>query len=264
MASLPFVTGLNIADYTIFVNGKHILAVKISCRYGMEKEVKKRAAEIVLGCLMLFGVYLLSQEGARLVSQNMAEKQTVVIDAGHGGIDPGKVGADGTLEKDINLSIALKLKEQMENAGIEVVMTRTEDVMLCDENSSHKKSQDLKKRCAIIDESNAACAVSIHQNSYSDASVKGPQVFYYQSSESAKELAQILQAQLISNVAPKSSREAKGNETYYMLKKTSTPVVIVECGFLTNPEEAGKLCQDVYQEQIAKAVCQGVEEYLKK
>ncbi|MGI6010756.1 MAG: N-acetylmuramoyl-L-alanine amidase [Ruminococcus sp.] len=230
----------------------------------MEKEVKKKAAEIVLGCLLLFGVYLLSQEGARLVSQTAVEEQTVVVDAGHGGRDPGKVGAGDVLEKEINLEIALKLKERLEKRGIQVIMTRTEDVMLCEEDSSNKKAQDLKNRCGIIDESGADCAVSIHQNSYSDESVKGPQVFYYQNSDSGRELAETLQEALVSRLAPESSREARGNETYYMLRKTKTPVVIVECGFLSNPEEAGRLCEEKYQEQIADAVCEGVAAYLKK
>ncbi|MGI6007554.1 MAG: N-acetylmuramoyl-L-alanine amidase [Ruminococcus sp.] len=230
----------------------------------MEREMKKKAAEIVLGCLLLFGVYLLSQEGARLVSQTMSGRQTVVVDPGHGGRDPGKVGKGGVLEKDINLAIAEKVKDRLESEGIRVVMTRTEDIMLCDEDSENKKVQDMENRCALIDESQAVCVISIHQNSYSDETVEGPQVFYYQPSEEGRKLADLIQSTMNQQLEPASPREARGNESYYMLRKTGIPTVIVECGFLSSPDEAANLSASEYQEQVAAAVCAGVIEYLKK
>ena len=230
----------------------------------MEKEMKKRAAEIVLGCFLLLGVYLLSQEGARLVFQSMEARTTVIVDAGHGGKDPGKVSADGVLEKDLNLQIALKLEQHLEKEGIRVVMTRREDVMLCEEDSDNRKVQDMENRRDIIEKSGASCVISIHQNSYPEPSVSGPQVFYYENSRKGRELAEILQETLILRLQPDKTREARGNASYYMLKKISIPTVIVECGFLTCPQEAQKLGEESYQEQIAAAVCEGVVRYLKK
>ena len=228
----------------------------------MEKESTKRAFEIVLGCLLLISVYLLSWEGARLVAVEMEGRKTVVIDSGHGGDDPGKIGVGNVLEKDINLEIAELLETRLKKEDVNVIMTRTEDVMLADDGSSSKTAEDLKKRCAMINESGADCAVSIHQNSYSDEAIKGAQVFYFEHSEEGKLLAETLQSSLIAGLDPTNHRQAKGNVTYYLLKKTEIPIVIVECGFLSNPEEAKLLGEEKYQEKVADAVCAGIMEYL--
>ena len=217
---------------------------------------------MVLGCLLLIGVYVLSREGARLVALEMESRKTVVIDAGHGGEDPGKVGVGNILEKDINLEIAKLVEKQLRKAGYQVVMTRTDDTMLVSDGCGSKKSEDLKNRCRMINESGARCAVSIHQNSYSDAAIKGAQVFYFEHSAEGKQLAETLQASLVEGLDPENHRQAKGNVTYYLLKKTEIPIVIVECGFLSNREEAALLEEKAYQEKVAKAVCDGITEYL--
>ena len=137
---------------------------------------------------------------------------TVVIDAGHGGFDSGKVGVDGTLEKDVNLLIAKKLEKLLQAADIHVVMTRTEDAGLYDETSDNKKRQDMTNRIKLINEANPACIVSIHQNSYPEESVDGAQVFYYTGSDSGKLLAALIQQELVTDVDPSNHRVEKARQ----------------------------------------------------
>lgn len=171
------------------------------------------------------------------------------------------MGVGGQLEKDINLQIAMRLKEFLEAEGIEVVMTREEDMGLYDENASNKKVQDMKRRLEIIEAADPVLVVSIHQNSYHEEYVKGAQAFYYATSTNSKHLAEILQDRF-KEVDPENKRSAKGNDSYFLLKKTSKPIVIVECGFLSNREEAENLSSELYQEKLAWAVHMGVMQYL--
>ena len=217
-----------------------------------------------MAVLLLAGIFGLSREGARLVSQQKEEGLTVVLDAGHGGTDPGKIGVNGEKEKELNLEITMLLKEKLEKKGIQVVLTRDSDGGLYDEQSNNKKVQDLQRRCELIHKTSPRCAVSIHQNSYTTPEVKGAQVFYYTNSAEGKKLAEGLQTALVEGVDPENHREAKGNTSYYLLKKTDVPLAIVECGFLSNPEEAGLLATKEYQEKVAEAVCTGILKYLEK
>lgn len=169
---------------------------------------------------------------------------------------------DDSLEKDINLIIAGKVKRILEQQDVEVVMTRETDAGLYEENASNKKARDMKNRCALINETAPDCVISIHQNSYHEEYVKGAQVFYYGTSEESKRLAETIQDKMIGYVDPENHRQAKANESYYLLKKTSAPIVIVECGFLSNWEEAKKLQDDHYQNQVAWAVAMGALAYL--
>ena len=186
----------------------------------------------------------------------------MVIDAGHGGSDPGKVGINGALEKDINLSIALIVKQFLEANDVEVVLTRETDEGLYDDNASNKKVQDMKQRVSIIEETAPMVTVSIHQNSYPQEYVHGAQVFYYDTSVEGKKLAEIIQERLVEDIDPQNNRQVKANDSYYLLKKTATPIVIVECGFLSNSEEAAKLCDPLYQEKVAWAIHLGILQYL--
>ncbi len=187
--------------------------------------------------------------------------KTIVIDPGHGGPDPGKVGINQALEKDINLSVSLKLKELLESCQTKVIITRTEDRCLGDEASSNQKREDMRKRVEIINGSNADFAVSIHQNSFQQESSKGAQVFYHASSAQGQSLADSIQQSLIENADPENHRAAKANDTYYLLKKSTCPLVIVECGFLSNSAEAEKLCTDDYQNTLARAIVTGIADY---
>ena len=175
----------------------------------------------------------------------------------------------GTNEKKINLEIARKVRKELEERGYQVVMTREDDNGLYSENDdnkytdsdSNKKTADMKKRCRMAEESNADILVSIHQNSYQSEGVKGAQVFYYKASEDGKKLAEAIQASFKQNLDPENGREAKANDSYYILLNVKCPAVIAECGFLSNYEEAELLEQEKYQEKVAKAVAEGVEEY---
>lgn len=188
-------------------------------------------------------------------------KELIVIDAGHGGFDPGKVGTAGTLEKDINLMIAQKLQSVLEESGYRVVMTRETDTALCSGASGHKKADDLKARTQLINEQKPALAVSIHQNSYS-AGTKGAQVFYYKGSEESHAFARVLQETVKDEIADGNKRVEKGNDSYYMLRKTEGIFAIVECGFLSNPDEEVLLNSDNYQQKMAEAIAQGIENFL--
>ena len=172
-----------------------------------------------------------------------AQKADVVIDAGHGGKDPGKVGVNDALEKDINLQIAGKLKEELEARGISVLMTREEDQGLYDENADNKQVQDLKRRVELINETAPALAVSIHQNSYPSPGVSGVQVFYYEHSKEGKEMASVVQKQM-ENLEGTKNRPVKGNTTYYLLNRPEVPTLIIECGFLSNQSEAQKQTEE--------------------
>ena len=189
-------------------------------------------------------------------------KGTIVIDAGHGGDDPGMIGPGGINEKVLNLVYAKKLKELLENQGYRIVMTRETEDGLYDADQPNKKAQDMERRVKIIEESSPLLTVSIHQNSYPDASVSGPQVFYFEHSVEAEKLAASIQNALNTELEIERPRKQKGNTSYYILKRSSSVTVIVECGFLTNPQEEAKLQQAEYQSQVAQAVCDGVLAYL--
>lgn len=230
----------------------------------MNQEKAHKRITTLMTLLLLCSMILLSKEAALYTSGMVAADKTItiVIDSGHGGADPGKIAADGTLEKDLNLAIALKLQKYLEASDINVVMTRTTDTGLYDENSSSKKAQDMKNRVSLMEECNADLVVSIHQNSYSDKSIHGAQVFYYTTSADGKHLAETLQEALVTGLDPNNHRKAKANDNYYLLKKTSRPIVIVECGFLSNPEEAALLKSDGYQDEVAWVLHLGILKYI--
>ena len=192
----------------------------------------------------------------------MKRDLTVVIDVGHGGNDPGKIGVDNVKEKDVNLQIALCLKAQLQARGVKVILTREGDVCLATNGATNKKVSDMHNRVSLINASGADYMISIHQNSYQDAGVHGPQVFYYESSVEGKKLAEAVQSSLNNRLEVDRPREVKGNTSYYLLKRSSGTLVIVECGFLTNPEEAQKLQAKEYQEKVAAAVSEGIRTYL--
>lgn len=221
---------------------------------------------IVMSGLLILSMLLVGRETAKSVMsmtpRTENEKLCVVIDAGHGGMDPGKVGINGELEKEINLQIAFQVKKYLEANDVKVVMTREDGEGLYDTDSTNKKAQDMKRRIAIIEEAVPVLTVSIHQNSYPEEYVHGAQVFYYNGSVEGQRLAEEIQSLLISKVDPENKRQVKANDSYYLLKKTGTPIVIVECGFLSNGEEARKLCNEEYQDRLAWAIQMGILRYV--
>lgn len=229
----------------------------------------KKKEEILIGIqvLCLCGLLLgaISQKAPQFLQTGLIHDKTktcVVIDAGHGGIDPGKIAVNGELEKDINLEIAKKVKRYLEAQDVYVVMTRESDDGLYEENDSNKKIVDMKNRLHVIEENHPLLAVSIHQNSYVTEDVSGMQVFYYRDSLSSKEAALCMQEQLIKTLKPEKERVPKENTTYFLLKKTSVPMLIVECGFLSNKKEAQLLATEDYQNRIAWAIHLGILRYI--
>lgn len=197
-----------------------------------------------------------------LPQTNASAKKIVCLDAGHGGMDPGKVGINKALEKDINLQIVEKLRTFLLAADVEVILTRDCDHGLYDDNERNKKVQDMKNRVRKIEECSPDLVVSIHQNSYHDENIHGAQIFFYKSSSSSEQAAVLLQNQLRTHVDADNHRVPKANDSYYLLKKTSAPIVIAECGFLSNRTEAALLVDEAYQEKIAWALHLGILQYL--
>lgn len=224
----------------------------------------RKKMELILVMLTLAGLVMVSKKLEKYVNSDKVEKKeyTVVLDAGHGSSDSGKVGINGVLEKDINLSISKKTKKYLEKKGIRVVMTRDKDESLAEGEKGNRKVQDMKARVKRINDTKPNLAVSIHQNSYHEESIHGAQVFYYEHSESGEKDARILQEALLA-VDPDNTRQVKANTTYYLLKRTEVPILIIECGFLSNQEEAEKLASEDYQKEIAKAIANGIESCLK-
>lgn len=239
--------------------------------------MKHKTIELAMSILLLVAVYITVRYGLPISqisanskkatteeesTSNSTTGKTVVIDSGHGGFDGGKEGKSGINEKTINLSIAYKLKTILEADGINVILTRPDDNGLYNENDSNKKVSDMKKRCQIINNSNADVAISIHQNSFPDSDVSGAQVFYYTYSAEGKKFASILQNSFKTNVNNNNNRVEKANKTYYMLVNTKIPLVIAECGFLSNPEEESLLSTEEYQQTIAEALYNAIVTYL--
>ena len=218
----------------------------------------RRKVEFVLLILLLAGLIVVSRNLGNYVSSGKIKraKNTVVIDAGHGGSDPGKVGINKAEEKEINLKIAKKVKKILEKKGVKVVMTR-------EEGNGSQKVQDMKERVKLINNTKPEFAVSIHQNSYHDEAIHGAQVFYYKHSAEGEQHASIMQKALLS-IDKENRRQAKADDTYYLLKRTEVPTIIVECGFLSNHEEAEKLVTDEYQQQVAEAIVKGIEACMKE
>ena len=228
--------------------------------------MKQKVIEPVLGICLLAMVVMAVKYGSIHVTGSgdayIKETPVVVVDAGHGGTDPGKVGVDGSLEKDINLAVAERLKTYLEQDDVKVIMTRETDTGLYSETDSRKKMADMKKRCEIIEESGADLVVSIHQNSYHEESVSGGQVFYYRDSSKGKALAEILQDRFDYVLGDQNRRLPKANANYYLLLHVKCPIVIVECGFLSNAAEAEKLCTETYQDRVAWSIHKGILQYI--
>lgn len=185
----------------------------------------------------------------------------ITIDPGHGGYDPGKVGVNNIQEKDVNLAISLILRDILTDSGFTVYLTRDSDVSLDTPGASSKKNSDLHNRIEMIRTNQSDISVSIHQNSFSDSSVHGAQVFYYFSSDKGSSLADCIEEGISTTISPDTARKSKANDNYILLKNNPCPAVIVECGFLTNESEGTSLSGTEYQTTIAKAIAQGINSY---
>jgi N-acetylmuramoyl-L-alanine amidase len=224
-------------------------------------------------CMILAGATLLGQGDQSVDRSSSADDdimvwngtlagKTVVIDPGHGGIDPGAIGVTGVKEKDVNLAVALKVKEFLLQSGVNIVMIREDDRDYgTSTGASKNKSEDLAYRTKVVEESDADVTLSIHGNSFSDRKQQGAQVFHYKGSKDGAVLAKELQERL--NKVTGHPRIIR-SDTFYMLRNTRGIALTVEIGFLSNPEEEKRLVDTEYQSKIALAIALGVANYLEK
>ena len=185
---------------------------------------------------------------------------TIVLDAGHGGMDGGSVGVNTKVkESELNLNIVKKLEPYLKSFGFGVVLTRYDHNGLYNQFNSDYKLTDMQKRKEIIQKANANIMVSIHLNSYPASGLKGAQAFYMKDHEPSKLLADTIQKELFANLP--NARQNSNFGDYYILKCTQNPSVMVECGFLSNAEEELLLQQESYQEQLAYTIFCGIVKY---
>ncbi|MCL2096484.1 MAG: N-acetylmuramoyl-L-alanine amidase [Oscillospiraceae bacterium] len=192
-------------------------------------------------------------------------KPVIIIDAGHGGIDGGAVGTDeNIIEKNINLSIALKLKRLFKITNAEVILTRETDILLNDDGAKRRKASDLANRVKIADKYPGAIFISIHMNKYPGERYRGMQIFFSQNNLDSANLAELLKQNNRTYLQPENNREIKRGKDIFVLENIKNIGILVECGFLSNAEEARLLTQDDYQNKIAKIIFATVAEFEKK
>lgn len=189
---------------------------------------------------------------------------TVIVDAGHGGEDCGAIGASGIYEKDLNLTIAEILSENLREAGFTVVMTRTSDRLLYREEENIKgmrKIYDLKNRVAIANSYEKAIFISVHMNSFTDSRYSGFTT-YYSSAHGSEALAMAVQSSVVERLQNNNNRKIKAGEGLYLLENSKNPAVLLECGFLSNPDECKRLCDKDYQKQLSFSIICGIIDYI--
>ncbi|MGN0594886.1 MAG: N-acetylmuramoyl-L-alanine amidase [Hominimerdicola sp.] len=222
---------------------------------------------VVLGFMFLWGAAT-AKNRVVMTSGNIntgMDKQVIVLDAGHGGLDGGCVSVNGVAEKGINLAIMESLRDGLEIMGYDVICTRESDISIHDkgvEGVFQQKKSDMDNRLAIFNKYSDAISVSIHQNQFTDGKYSGAQMFYSEKNSEGEKLAEIMKQQFVSLLQPDNTRETKpvGDELY-LLNNTTCPSVLVECGFLSNAEEAAKLESSDYQKKVAFTIMTGIFEY---
>lgn len=226
----------------------------------------KKALFIFFSVFLLVSIFIL-QEVKLASSSQLIENEfpVIIIDAGHGGEDGGAVGADGTNEKDINLSIALKLNDILTVLGYETRMVRTTDISIHNEGADtirERKSSDIRNRAAIMEEYENCLYISVHQNKYEDSSIWGAQTFYSPNDDASKSLAQFIQTSVAAQIQPDNKRQIKESGTsIYVLYNATKPAVMVECGFISNPNELSQLKTEEYQSKMAFSISTGIMNY---
>lgn len=219
------------------------------------------------GALALFAAQTMEAFGVVSFHAGFFEKKgTIVLDAGHGGEDGGAVAADGSMEKDINLAIALELEKYLKQNHFDVVMIRDTDSAVGDQSLgtiAQRKRSDTKNRLRTVEETGECILISIHQNHFSQSQYSGAQVFYSGNREESALLAECIRQSIVGSLQPENKRENKQAEkNIYLLYNCKVPAVLVECGFLSNPQEAERLGQASYQKDMAAAIYNGLVDYL--
>jgi len=219
----------------------------------------------LLAVIAFVGIAQIGSDAVTAVKQNtpVARKYCFVIDAGHGGIDGGATSCTGVLESTINLEIAIKLNDLMQFLGFDTVMTRTTDtsIHIKGETIAAQKVSDLKERVRIVNETENAVLISIHQNTFSDSRYGGAQVFYA-TNGSSRQLAEKLQTALAQTVNPGSNRKCKTSKGIYLMEHIEQMGLLIECGFLSNPQEEAKLRNLAYQKQLCAVIASTIGTYL--
>jgi N-acetylmuramoyl-L-alanine amidase len=234
--------------------------------------VMRKTNVVLVGLIVLLAIALLSlnmnRDDSKAVSTGESAQKTVMLDPGHGGEDPGAVSSYSDLkEKDVNLAIASKVRELLENDGYKVIMTREEDVLEYSPGTpgyTNKRFQDLTRRKKLMDEAGTDIIVSIHLNKFKQTQYYGAQVFYPPESKDSMKLAQLLQRTIRENVDPGNTREAlvkKKQPQIIILQNPKTTIAIVECGFLSNVDEEKRLATVEYQGKLAAAIKTGIDRY---
>lgn len=233
----------------------------------LAKQGKTLAA--VSGILLFVALFFFAAGQVRtrmtLAGTGAAKPQspTIIIDPGHGGMDGGALGDGGTVEKDINLAISLQLRDFLTVSGYRVIMTRDSDISIYDEGTEGVRAQkrsDMHNRLKIMESVPGATVISIHQNQFEKPQYSGAQMFYGKNNAESKALAENLQA-AFRQLQPDNKREIKpAGKELYLLWECENPIVLVECGFISNPEECRNLCSADYQRQAAFAVLAGLLE----
>lgn len=198
------------------------------------------------------------------VEGTVDESRLIILDAGHGGEDCGAVGTTGVLEKDLNMQLAEEIGTLLTEKGYTVIYTRTEDKLLYTPEEDIKgirKISDLKNRCALANQYPSALFVSIHMNSYSSPKYSGLQVYYTDGNDASICLATRIQTSVRELLQTENNRTTKSGKGIYILENTEPVSVLIECGFLTNPEECKKLSEKEYQKQLSSAIVCGIIEY---
>lgn len=227
----------------------------------------KRRKGVMLGIALVFIMTLALGWGIRGQDEEIWSwtlgNRVVVIDAGHGGVDPGAVGKSKVLEKDVTLAVSKRLQALVQQSGAKTIMVREEDRDLgTSQGLLRRKREDLAQRIQLAMDSQAEVYISIHANSFPDAKLTGAQTFYHSDSPEGKLLAQSIQQEL--NKMTNGKRVVKANQDIYVLKKAHQAAVTVELGFLSNLEEEKLLTTPEYQEKLAIAIYQGLSVYFSK
>lgn len=223
---------------------------------------------IILGTLLVTsGIknVIINQNTVETISTLSNPKYLIVVDAGHGAPDGGAVSESGIEEANINLDVALKLRDSLEAMGYDVIMTRESEENIADVDKQgtirEMKVSDINNRIKIVNNSEADMLISIHMNKFTSEKYYGWQTFYKQNSEDSKMLAEKIQLGISNNIDRENTRTALSIKDVKLIEKSQIPSVIVECGFLSNYEDLRLLQTDEYKEQIVSGIIEGVEEF---
>lgn len=234
----------------------------------MDMKFNKKTLRFAASMAAVFAVLAVCArvtDSALPASADTSDKPVIVLDAGHGGLDSGAVGKNGTLEKDVNLSVVKRLQQLLELSGFRTVLTRSEDISVYDagvEGIRNQKLSDMDNRLELIQSYPDSIFLCIHQNNFTDPAYFGGQMFYNNNNPGNRTLAQLMQNRF-AQLQPGNDREIKltGDELY-LLKSNKNPSLMIECGFLSNPDEEAKLSTTEYQQQLAFTIYSGLLDYL--